>query len=98
MSQAAKFAHTCRELRQPQEAELFARRSLEMSDGYERGRLFNTALLASTLVDQHQVEQACATASLAIKMAATVRSVRAVAYLADVGKRLPLSTQTQLLL
>ncbi|MCE7002500.1 helix-turn-helix domain-containing protein [Kibdelosporangium philippinense] len=62
---AAKFAHTFRELGQPHEAEQFARRSLEMSDGYERGRLFNTALLASTLADQRRVEEACTTASRA---------------------------------
>ncbi|WP_173126891.1 helix-turn-helix domain-containing protein [Kibdelosporangium persicum] len=85
---AAKFAHTFRELGHSQQAEQFARRSLEMSDGYERGRLFNTALLASTLADQRRVEEACVTASLAIRMTGTVRSVRTVAYLADVGKRL----------
>lgn len=85
---AAKFSHTFRELGQAQEAELFARRSLEMSDGYERGRLFNTALLASTLAGQRRVEEACETASRAILMTKTVRSIRTVAYLSDVGKRL----------
>lgn len=85
---AAKFAHVFRDLGQPRDAELFARRSLGMSDGYERGRLFNTALLASALADQRRVEEACASAVLAVTMGQTVRSVRTVAYLADVGRRL----------
>lgn len=85
---AAKFAHTFRELGHPVEAERFARRSLEMSDGYDRGRLFNTALLASTLADQGRVDEACAEATAAVGMSQHVRSVRGGAYLADVGRRL----------
>lgn len=85
---AAKFGHTFRDLGQPKEAEQFARRSLEMIAGYERGRLFNTALLASTLADQGKVDEACATAACAVQMTETVRSVRTVAYLADVARRL----------
>lgn len=85
---SAKFAHTFRDLGMPREAELFARRSLQMSEGYERGRLFNTALLASTLADQRRVEEACATAIRAVQMAESVRSVRGAAYLSDVGRRL----------
>jgi len=42
---AAKFAHCFRDLGRPVEAERFARRSLEMTEGYERGRFFNTARL-----------------------------------------------------
>ncbi|HEX4725906.1 MAG TPA: helix-turn-helix domain-containing protein [Pseudonocardiaceae bacterium] len=85
---AAKFAHVFRDLGRPQEAELFARRSLEMSDGYERGKLFNTALLASTLADQRRVEEACSVGMRAVGMAGSLRSVRSAAYLADVGRRL----------
>jgi hypothetical protein len=85
---AAKFAHTFRDLGYPFEAERFARRSLEMTDGYDRGRLFNTALLASTLADQGRVDEACAAASTAVRMTDTARSVRSGAYLADVGRRL----------
>jgi hypothetical protein len=85
---AAKFAHTFRDLGQPRDAELFARRSLEMSDGYERGRLFNTALLASTLADQRRVDEACSVGVDAVQMAHSVRSVRSAAYLADVARRL----------
>ncbi|WP_312872086.1 helix-turn-helix domain-containing protein [Amycolatopsis dendrobii] len=85
---AAKFAHTFRDIGMPAEAERFARRSLRMTEGYGRGRLFNTALLASTLADQQKVEEACAEARNAVRLATNVRSVRAASYLADVGRRL----------
>ncbi|MEV7042200.1 XRE family transcriptional regulator [Amycolatopsis sp. NPDC051061] len=85
---SAKFAHTFRDLGRPAEAEQFARRSLSMSDGYDRGRLFNTALLASTLADQGRVDEACAEARRAVEMSEHVRSIRGGAYLADVGRRL----------
>ncbi|MEV7553436.1 twin-arginine translocation signal domain-containing protein [Amycolatopsis sp. NPDC089917] len=85
---AAKFAHTFRDLDMPQEAELFAHRSLEMSEGYERGRLFNTALLASILADQRRIEEACRTGGIALDMTLNVRSTRSSAYLARIGQRL----------
>ncbi|WP_233223441.1 helix-turn-helix transcriptional regulator [Amycolatopsis sp. CA-128772] len=85
---SAKFAHTFRDLGRPVEAEQFARRSLGMSEGYDRGRLFNTALLASTLADQGRVDEACAEATKAVRMSEDVRSIRGSAYLADVGRRL----------
>ena len=85
---SAKFAHTFRDLGQPQNAEEFARRSLEMSDGYERGRLFNTALLASIVADLGRVDEACSLGAEATQMANHVRSVRSMAYLADLARRL----------
>lgn len=85
---AAKFAHSFRDLGRPGEAEKFARRSLDMSDGYERGRLFNTALLASTLADQRRIEEACAVGTSAVEMTDSVRSVRSMSYLADLSRRL----------
>ncbi|WP_410633819.1 XRE family transcriptional regulator [Amycolatopsis sp. cmx-4-83] len=85
---SAKFAHVFLNLGHATEAEQFARRSLAMTDGYERGRLFNTALLASTLADQGRVEEACAEGAAAVRMSGHVRSVRGGAYLADVGRRL----------
>jgi transcriptional regulator with XRE-family HTH domain len=85
---SAKFAHTFRDLGRPGEAETFARRSLEMSEGYERGRLFNTALLASVLADLGRVDEACAHGQLAVQMIGTMRSVRSAAYLADLARRL----------
>jgi transcriptional regulator with XRE-family HTH domain len=85
---SAKFAHTLRDLGQSVEAEQFARRSLEMSDGYDRGRLFNTVLLASTIADQRRVEEACEVGLHAVQMSDAVRSVRVVYNLADLGHRL----------
>lgn len=85
---AAKFAHCFRDLGRPVDSEVHARRSLEMSEGYDRGKLFNLSVLASALADQGRVEEACETASVAVGMAGSVRSVRTVAYLADVGRRL----------
>lgn len=85
---SAKFAHVFRDLGSAAEAEQFARRSLGMDDGYERGRLFNTALLASTLADQGRVDEACVEAAAAVRMSEHVRSIRGGAYLADVGRRL----------
>ena len=85
---AAKFAHCFRDLGRPVDSEVHARRSLEMSEGYDRGKLFNLSVLASALADQGRVEEACSTASVAVSMTGNVRSVRTVAYLADVGRRL----------
>ncbi|MGH3988773.1 MAG: hypothetical protein ACRDTH_11520 [Pseudonocardiaceae bacterium] len=85
---AAKFGHCFRDLGRPAEAERFARRSLEMIDGYDRGRLFNLALLASALVDQRKVEEACEIGSAALRIASDVRSARAVTYLTDLSRRL----------
>lgn len=79
---AAKFGRCFRDLGRPAEAERFARRSLDMIDGYERGRLFNLVLLASVLADQRRVEEACQTASAALRIARDIRSVRTTADLA----------------
>lgn len=93
---AAKAAHVFRDLGAPLEAERYARRSLEMSDGYERGRLFNIALLASTLADQRRVEEACLEGARAVGMINRVRSVRATNYLSDLARRLaPFSATPQ---
>jgi transcriptional regulator with XRE-family HTH domain len=85
---SAKFAHALRDLGRAADAERFARRSLEMSEGYERGRLFNTALLASILANQGKVEEATTYASLAVQMSKNMRSTRTVAYLRDTGQGL----------
>ncbi|MGH3528800.1 MAG: XRE family transcriptional regulator, partial [Pseudonocardiaceae bacterium] len=85
---AAKFGHCFHELRRPAEAERFARRSLDMIDGYDRGRLFNLALLASSLADQRRIEEACETGLAAMRIASGVRSVRTITYLIDLSHRL----------
>lgn len=70
---AAKFGHCFRDLGRPSDAERFARRSLDMLDGYDRGRQFNLALLASALADQGKVEEACETGTAALRIAGDVR-------------------------
>jgi transcriptional regulator with XRE-family HTH domain/tetratricopeptide (TPR) repeat protein len=85
---AAKFGHCFRDLGRPVEAERFARRSLDMIDGYDRGRLFNLALLASALADQRKINEACETGWVAMRIARDVHSVRTTAYLTDLSRRL----------
>lgn len=85
---AAKFGRCFRDLGRPVEAERFARRSLDMIDGYDRGRLFNLALLGSTLADQRKVEEACEIGERAVRIAYHVRSARTAADLADLSRRL----------
>jgi hypothetical protein len=85
---AAKFGRCFRDLGCPVEAERFARRSLDMIDDYDRGRLFNLVLLASVLADQRKVEEACETGSAALRVAFDVRSARTNADLVDLSHRL----------
>ena len=85
---SAKFAHALRDVGMSRDAERFARASLVMSDGYERGRLFNTALLSSILADGGQVEEASATLQSAVEMAGRVASTRAGSYIRDAYRRL----------
>jgi tetratricopeptide (TPR) repeat protein len=85
---AAKFGHCFRELRQPAQAERFARRSLDMDNNYVRGRAFNLALLAHAYAQQGEVKQACAVGFKAIDLAAGLNSVRAVRYLSDLRREL----------
>ncbi|MGH3998661.1 MAG: XRE family transcriptional regulator [Pseudonocardiaceae bacterium] len=85
---AAKFGRCLLDIGRPAEAERFARRSLDMIDGYDRGRLFNLVLLASVLTAQRKVEEACETASAAVRITHDVQSVRTTAGLADLSHRL----------
>lgn len=85
---SAKFGHALKDLGEPSEAERFARRSLDMTEGYERGRMFNTALLASTLADQEQIAEATSQGQRALQLAGSVRSTRSTTYLSDVAERL----------
>lgn len=85
---SAKFAHTLRDLGRSADAERFARSSLHMTEGYDRGRLFNTALLSSVLVSQGQIDEGAEHALIAVRMTGRVRSVRAHGYLRDIATRL----------
>jgi transcriptional regulator with XRE-family HTH domain len=85
---SAKFAQTLLDLGLSGDAERFARDSLRMSEGYERGRLFNTALLSSVLAENGEVDEAVTVARDAVSMAGRVRSARAGRYLRDIDLRL----------
>jgi transcriptional regulator with XRE-family HTH domain/tetratricopeptide (TPR) repeat protein len=85
---SAKFAHCFRALGQAAHAERFARRSLEMDSRYVRGRVFNLALLATSLAQQGDHEQACTIGGQALDLTANLKSARAVGYLRDLRHHL----------
>jgi hypothetical protein len=85
---AAKFAHALHALGAAKPAERYAVRSLRMSDGYERGRLFNTVLLARIHADGGELEAACELGRRSVAMASGIRSARGRGYLADLRCRL----------
>jgi tetratricopeptide (TPR) repeat protein len=85
---AAKFGHAYRALGQPAQAMDCALRSLEMTDGYERGRLFNTTLLASAHADLGNIDAAVELGERALDMAGSVRSWRTRTRLEDLGRQL----------
>jgi tetratricopeptide (TPR) repeat protein len=85
---AAKFGHAYRALGQPAQAVDCALRSLEMTDGYDRGRLFNTTLLASAHADLGNVDAACELGELALDLAGSVQSWRTRARLEELGRQL----------
>lgn len=85
---AAKMAHCFHQVGDLRQAEKFARRSLHMSAGYDRGKMFNTALLAAILADLGKVNEACTVGRDAVRLASSVESSRTVAYLRDVARRL----------
>lgn len=85
---AAKMAHCLRELGDLRVAERYARRSLEMTAGYERGRLFNMALLGAILADLREIDAACDVGRDALHLARRLHSARTVTYLQDFADRL----------
>ncbi|WP_185845951.1 helix-turn-helix domain-containing protein [Kibdelosporangium aridum] len=84
----AKFGTVLRDLGDSERAEGYARASLNMTDGYERGRTFNLCLLAGVLADRGELEEALVHVNLAMQTATSIRSSRVREYLSDVGHRL----------
>ncbi|WP_280448462.1 hypothetical protein [Nocardia brasiliensis] len=84
---SAKTAHCFRDLGDNTRAAQFAERSLNMSDGYLRGRAFNLCLLASALADADPHE-AVRIGLQALTLAAGLESRRSLAYLREVRQRL----------
>jgi hypothetical protein len=85
---SAKFGHCLRELGDYQHAIKFAERSLQMTEGYERGRVFNLTLLAHSHAQQGAVDQACAVGKDAAAAAAGMTSHRVVKHLRDFRRAL----------
>jgi hypothetical protein len=85
---AAKFGHCFRELGDGTQAEYFARRSLDMVDGYTRGRTFNVILLANSHLQQREPDQACASGDQALDLATGLNSARTVRYMRDLRRRM----------
>lgn len=55
-----------------------------MADGYDRGRTFNLALLATIHGKRGDVEHACAAGMRAVQLAVGLQSARSRRYIADV--------------
>jgi hypothetical protein len=85
---AAKFGHCFRELGQGSKAEQFARRSLDLVDGYVRGRAFNIVLLANTQLQQKNLDEACAVGNQALDLGSGLQSARTIRYIRDLRRRM----------
>jgi hypothetical protein len=85
---AAKFGHCFKELGDGPQSEHFATRSLDMVDGYTRGRTFNVLLLANAYLQQRDLDAACAAGNQALDLAAGLRSARTIRYMRDLRRRM----------
>ncbi|WP_431964413.1 hypothetical protein [Nocardia sp. bgisy134] len=84
---SAKTAHCFRDLGDHARTAHFAEQSLDMSEGYTRGRSFNLCLLASARADEDPHE-AVRIGSEALAIAAGLESQRILAYLRELRHRL----------
>jgi tetratricopeptide (TPR) repeat protein len=84
---AAKFAHCFRDLGEWSQATTFARRSLNMDADFVRGKAFNTALLASTVINS-DLREACALGYDALQLVSGLQSGRSLQYIRDLQHRL----------
>lgn len=85
---SAKFGHCFKELRQPEQAQRFAERSLDMDNSYLRGRAFNLSLLATAHAQAGQVDEACVVGSEALTLVKGMRSARATEYIRGLRREL----------
>lgn len=84
---AAATAHCFRDLGRWDDARQHAERSLDMNPVYVRGRMFNSALLATTFVTTDQ-DKAIQLGTLAVDLAAGLQSRHSRQYVADLQRRL----------
>jgi tetratricopeptide (TPR) repeat protein len=87
----AEWAHCLRDLGRGRQAETYARQSLDLSeDLYVRSLSFVRTVLATSYLQQGEVEQAVATAAAAAETIAGLRSIRCRHYLQEfAGQLLP---------
>ncbi|AEW93681.1 MULTISPECIES: hypothetical protein [Streptomycetaceae] len=86
---ADEFAHCHRDLQQYRQAVQHAERSLQLrAPGYARSRVFCRTVLATARLGLGELDQACAQATEALQQASEMRSVRALEYVRDFGRRL----------
>lgn len=84
---SAKVAHCLRDLGDGAQAVAHARRSLIMDGRFVRGKMFNLSLLASALLQEGELEEACSAASAALDLAKGIRSTRTRSYVRDMRRR-----------
>ncbi|WP_329408272.1 hypothetical protein OG563_38690 [Nocardia vinacea] len=84
---SAKTAHCFRDLGDLARAARYAEQSLDMSEGYLRGRAFNLCLLASAVADADPHE-AVRIGNEALDLAGSLESRRSYSYLREVRFRL----------
>jgi hypothetical protein len=85
---AAKFGHCFKELGEGDKAEQFALQSLDMVDGYVRGRAFNIVLLANAHLQQKDLDEACAVGAKAVELGTGLQSARTIRYIRDLRRRM----------
>ncbi|MFJ4845838.1 MULTISPECIES: regulator [unclassified Streptomyces] len=86
---ADEFGHCHRDLQQYRAASQHAERSLQLRPAaYARSRLFCRTVLATARLGLGEVDAACALGAEAMQAAVEMRSVRALEYVRDFGRRL----------
>lgn len=84
-----ELAHCFTALRVPTDAEYHAKLALENGTTTRpRSRTFCRISLATSYVDRNESEQACATATVALKVAGRIKSARVRTYLKNFNRRL----------
>jgi hypothetical protein len=92
---AAKFGHCFKDLDKPEIAVSFARRSLDMNNSYTRGRIFNLTLLAISLAQAGEHEEAATIGLDALALMQGIKSARATQYIRDLVIELKTDTTSE---
>ncbi|MBO2447108.1 transcriptional regulator [Actinomadura barringtoniae] len=90
---ADEFAHCFRDLGRPEESHRYANACLaagradDGSDEYPRSRTFSRIVLATSYLEQGELEEACSVATAVLPRVEETASVRCTAYLRDFHRR-----------